>query len=269
MKKQIIAVAAAGAAVLTLGTAGGAVAGSLVTSHDIKDNTVRSIDLKDAGVKRVDLSKSINRSLAKVGQDGIAGPAGTDGKDGLNGTDGQDGTNGTDGTDVDAAVLQDLRDRIDALEGNAATGHDLNTNWEKGEGATIKDANTVLLDSREQGYAYASIKNLDLLIDQSAVIEYTYRLDNGAHVGWGAPRLKIVVGGVAYSSVNQVNPDYGHDNGDGTFTVTAIATTLNDNNQTQVPAGTITRASLIYDYQDRGTVEFTNVVIDGQPISFK
>ncbi len=74
---------------------------------------------------------------------------------------------------------------------------------------------------------------------------------------------------MTYSSAHQINPDYGTANGDGTFTVVAKATSMNDNSATDVPEGTITRASLVYDYQDKGTVEFTNVVIDGQPISFK
>ena len=86
----------------------------------------------------------------------------------------------------------------------------------------------------------------------------------------GAPRIQIRVNGVKYSSAHQINPDYGHDNGDGTFTVKAVATTMNDNSATAEPRGVpSSRASLVYDYQDKGTVTFTNVVIDGQPISFK
>ncbi len=74
------------------------------------------------------------------------------------------------------------------------------------------------------------------------------------------------VDGVAYSSVHQINPNYGHDNGDGTSTVSAIATSLNDNSARQNPNGSITRASLIY--EGTGSIEFSNVVINGQPISF-
>lgn len=171
---------------------------------------------------------------------------------------------------MDATVLQDLRDRIDALEGNSSTGHDINTNWvvgDEGGPATIVDPNTVKLDSADQGYSYASIKNLDLQVEAATVIEYTYRLSEGAVPAAGAPRLKIVIDGVAYSSVHQINPNYGHDNGDGTFTVSAIATSLNDNSAHQNPNGSITRASLIY--EGTGSIEFSNVVIDGQPISFK
>ena len=71
---------------------------------------------------------------------------------------------------------------------------------------------------------------------------------------------------MSYSSVNQINPDYGHDNGDGTYTVDAVMTVLTDNTQGHNPRGTITRASLIH--EGVGSVEFTNVSIDGQPISF-
>jgi hypothetical protein len=251
INRKTLAIAGSAVALVALGSTGTAVAGSLIGSSDIQDNSIRSVDIKDGSVKRADLSNPINRALAKIGKDGV------NGKDGKN------------GTDVDAAVLQDLRDRIDTLEGNGATGHDINTNWVVGEDggpATIVDATTVRLDSADQGYSYASIKNLDLQAEASTVIQYTYRLSDGAVPAAGAPRLKIVIGGVSYSSVHQINPNYGTQNPDGSFTVSVIATSLN-NLATPNPNGSITRSSLIY--EGTGSIEFTNVKIDGQQISFK
>ncbi len=246
INRKTLAIAGAAVALVALGSTGTAVAGGLIGSSDIQDDSIRSVDIKDGKVKYADMSLKLQKMLA------------------------QHATNGKNGTDVDPAVLQDLRDRIHALEGTDATGHDINTNWVVGEDggpATIVDANTVRLDSADQGYSYASIKNLDLQAEASTVIEYTYRLSDGAVAAAGAPRLKIVIGGVSYSSVHQINPNYGTQNPDGSFTVSVVATSLNNNSANQNPNGSITRSSLIY--EGTGSIEFTNVKIDGQQISFK
>lgn len=246
INRKTLAIAGAAVALVALGSTGTAVAGGLIGSSDIEDGSIRSVDIKDGKVKFADLSPKLQKMLA------------------------QHATNGKNGTDVDPAVLQDLRDRIHALEGTDATGHDINTNWVVGEDggpATIVDANTVRLDSADQGYSYASIKNLDLQAEASTVIQYTYRLSDGAVPAAGAPRLKIVIGGVSYSSVHQINPNYGTQNPDGSFTVSVIATSLNNNSANQNPNGTITRSSLIY--EGTGSIQFTDVTIDGQQISFK
>jgi hypothetical protein len=251
--RKALALAGAAAALVALGSTGTAVAGSLIGSADIQDGSIRSVDIMNGKVKIHDLSP---KAVAKL-----------QGQDGKNGINGKDGVNGK---DADMSVVQALQARVAALETNAGNGSDVNINWANGLGATIVDANTVVLDSRNaQGYAVASIPNLDLPVSKSTVIEFTYKLDNGAAIGWGAPRIQIRINGVTYSSAHQINPDYGHDNGDGTFTVQAVATSMNDNSATANPEGTITRASLVYDYQAKGTVTFTNVVIGGQPISFQ
>jgi hypothetical protein len=239
LSNRITAVAAGSVLVVGLG-ASGAVAGNLIGSSDIRDGGVHRVDLDNKAT-----GKQVNGLVGQVNalESELAGSE----------------------SDVTS-----LEDRIAALEGAAATGADINTNWEDGLGATIVDANTTVLDSRsDEGYAYSTIRNLDLPINKGAVIEFTYKLENGAEANWGAPRVQIRVNGVTYSSAHQINPDYGVENADGTFTVTAVATSMNDNSATQVPEGPITRASLVYDYVAKGTVTFTHLVIDGQPISFQ
>ncbi len=232
--KNVAVLSTAGViAALALG-AGGAYAATQIGSAGITNDSVRSIDVKDQTLRVRDLRPgAVTRLQGK-------------------------------GTDTSA-----LEARIADLEANAANGSDINTNWANGVGATIVDANTVELDSRNDGYAFASIPNLDLPISKGAEIEFTYRLAEGATAGLGAPRIQIRINGVTYSSAHQINPDYGHNNGDGTFTVKAVATTMNDNNATPNPEGTVGRTSVVYDNLDKGTVTFTNVVINGQPISFK
>ncbi len=173
--KNVAVLSTAGViAALALG-AGGAYAANQIGSAGIKNDSVRSIDVKDQTLRVRDLRPgAVTRLQGK-------------------------------GTDTSA-----LEARIADLEANAANGSDINTNWANGLGATIVDANTVELDSRnDDGYAFASIDNLDLPISEGAEIEFTYRLDNGAAFGWGAPRIQFYVNGVKYSSAHQVTPEYG------------------------------------------------------------
>jgi hypothetical protein len=92
--KKPAAVAAGVVAVFAIGT-GGAVAGNLVTSADIKDDTIRSKDIADGTVRIGDL-----RSGAISELKGKTGPAGTNGTNGINGTNGKNGTNGVSGYEV-------------------------------------------------------------------------------------------------------------------------------------------------------------------------
>ncbi|MGH3362766.1 MAG: hypothetical protein ACRDOM_09955, partial [Nocardioides sp.] len=215
--------------------------------------SIRSIDLNNDGVNLVDLDNNVRERINNQASD-----------------------NRVDGIED---RLADLEDRVAALETAAAAG--INTNWVAGAGATIVNANTVVLDSRntvndpttswdDANTSEASIDDLNLPVRAGSKIQFTYELANGAAPGWGAPRVQIVVDGVRYSSAHQINPDYGTENADGTFTVRAVATSMNDNSATQVPVGSVTRAVLAYDNVPApGTVEFTNLSIDGQPISFK
>src|SRR5262245_10563304 len=76
-KRTIIATIVAAAAIAVSGTTG-AVAGSLVTSKDIKDGTIVSADVADGKIYKRDLSSAINEQLAakatngKDGKDGVA-----------------------------------------------------------------------------------------------------------------------------------------------------------------------------------------------------
>ncbi len=254
MKFRNVAFASTAAVIAAVAIGSGAAqATSLITGKDVKDGSIH----------RVDLGAGINHRLDRVATSGAQGAQG------VQGPKGDQGPKGEPGKDADPSVLQHLSDRISALESDANNGHDINTNWLPGEDggpATIANPNAVVLDAADQGYSYASIKNLDLYVEADAHIQYTYRLTDGATAAAGSPRLKVVINGVSYSSVNQINPDYGHDNGDGTYTVDAVMTVLTDNSQGHNPRGTITRASLIH--EGIGSVEFTSVSIDGQPISF-
>jgi hypothetical protein len=223
----------------------GAYAAGQIGSAGIADNSVRSVDIKDGTLSLKDLRPHAVTRLQRK------------------------------------AVTQALQDRVAQLEADAADGSDINTNWTPGPGATIESPNSVELNASDtpddpstpwddSHTSFASIKNLDLPVQSEAVIEFTYKLDNGAAAHLGSPRIQIRINGVTYSSAHQVTPDNGNDNGDGTFTVQAVATSLHDNSAHKNPEGTITRASLVYDNQPApGTVTFTHVVIDGQPISFQ
>ena len=78
-------VACASILVLAAG-GGGAVAGSLITSKDIKDKSIKKVDLaknsvvstkvKDGTLKLKDLDKKANDKINKGGPQGPAGPAG-------------------------------------------------------------------------------------------------------------------------------------------------------------------------------------------------
>src|SRR4051812_21707181 len=78
--KLILGGSIATAAILA-STVGGATAGSLITSHQIKDGAVH----------RVDLSKGVQAKLDKVGTAGVNGTNGADGKNGNDGANGSDG----------------------------------------------------------------------------------------------------------------------------------------------------------------------------------
>jgi len=86
-KRKIIGGGIAAAAVISLSMAGGAVAGSLVTSADIKDHTIKSVDLKPGLVEKFS-------QPGPAGQDGAAGPQGPKGEAGPAGPQGPAGPAG-------------------------------------------------------------------------------------------------------------------------------------------------------------------------------
>ena len=64
--KRVLPVLGIAVACLLLGSAGGAVAGRLVTSADIKDGTVRSVDLDNHSVQPVDLGRKVTGRLGAL-----------------------------------------------------------------------------------------------------------------------------------------------------------------------------------------------------------
>ncbi len=197
MRNSRITAVAIGAAVLVGASSFGAVAAKLVTSEDIKNQTIRSVDIGAGEVGRSELAD--NAVTGRQVKDGslyakafsdtaLEALKGNTGAQGPKGDTGAQGPKGETGADADMSVVNGLAARVEALEAAMANGSDLNTNWVDGLGATIVNANTVLLDSRsDDGYSFATIKNLDLPIQKGAVIEFTYRLANGAAAGWEHP----------------------------------------------------------------------------------
>lgn len=86
--RSALTTAAFGVVVL-LAFSGGAVAGDLVDSGDIRNNSVRSADIKDGTLNTVDLSEGAQSDLA-----GPAGPAGPPGPAGAQGPRGETGSVG-------------------------------------------------------------------------------------------------------------------------------------------------------------------------------
>ena len=83
------------ASILAIAAGGGAVAGSLITSADIKDKTIKKVDLaknavvtkkvKDGTLKLKDLDKATQDAIAQGGPQGPAGPPGATGPQGPKG----------------------------------------------------------------------------------------------------------------------------------------------------------------------------------------
>jgi hypothetical protein len=80
------------AVALIVASMSGAVAGSLITSKQIKDNTIKSKDVHDGTLQVVDFSPEATASLQ-----GPAGPPGPTGPQGLPGEKGQQGLQGEKG----------------------------------------------------------------------------------------------------------------------------------------------------------------------------
>lgn len=80
---------------LVIASTGGAVAGGLITSKQIKDNTIKSKDVHDGTLTVADLSSDTVTSLkGATGPQGPAGPAGPTGQTGPKGADGAPGVSG-------------------------------------------------------------------------------------------------------------------------------------------------------------------------------
>jgi len=234
LSNRITAVVAGSVLVVGLG-ATGAVAGDLIGSGDIRDGGVHSVDL-GAGIQaRID-------NKATDGQvNGLAGRV----------------------ADLEAQLsdsesdVSSLEERLAALESQDASG--VNTNWVANDGAQILDANTVKVQNA--GTAAGSsveILNLDLPVQATKTVEFTYELADGATYGGGSPRVFIEVNG-SYLNTFDANPeDAGTENADGSFTKTWT-----------IPVnGRVGNAGVVQD-SGVGSITVSNLVISGQPISFQ
>lgn len=138
MKNKIVLAAAAVVGVVAL-TSGGAVAGALITSADIKDNTVQSRDLKDGkGVGEADLKPGLAAKVNAVGsgEQGPAGPKGDTGAQGPAGPAGAQGPKGDAGergpkgdAGADGADGADGQDGADGTSNPSAAGAGYDTTW--------------------------------------------------------------------------------------------------------------------------------------------
>jgi len=90
--KKFLTVTAVAATALVLGTTGGAVAGSLITSADIKNGTIQSVDVENGELRSRDILDDgvKEKDLAYAVQNKINHPAGLDGAPGVDGQDGAD-----------------------------------------------------------------------------------------------------------------------------------------------------------------------------------
>jgi len=209
----------AGSALVVAVGASGAVAGDLIGSKDIRNGGVHSADLGQGLQDRIQNKATDSR---------------------VNGLQDR---------------VSELEARITALEAQDASG--VNTNWVANAGSTVVDAGTVTLTGPTP--TSVEILNLDLPVDATKTVEFTYSLADGATYGGGAPRVFIEVGG-DYINTNDADPNNaGEDNGDGTFTKSVV---IGKN-------GRVGAAGVVYDSGNPGSVTVTDLVISGHPVSFQ
>jgi hypothetical protein len=204
--------------------AGSAVLVAVGATGAVAGNLIGSADIRDGGVHRVDLGDGINARIANKA------------------TDGQ---------------VSDLEDRIAKLEAQDASG--INTNWVANAGAHIIDASTVTVQNAgTEAGSSVEIANLDLPVQATKTVEFTYELADGATYGGGSPRVFLEVNGT-YLNTFDANPeDAGTANDDGSFTKSWT-----------IPVnGRVGNAGVVQD-SGVGSITVRNLVISGQPISFQ
>ena len=259
-KKSILAATAITAGLFLAGTTGAA-AGSLITSAQIKNQTIRSVDIAAGGVgtseirngtiRVADLSQSLKDYIdAHAGKDGATGPAGPVGAEGPAGPAGAEGPAGPAGPAGPEGPA-----------GPAGSDTGARTDWVAGPGTQIVDAHTVKLTLAEGNSAGVSVEteNLNLPVQATKKVVFTYELANGAKYTAGAPRVFWEIDGTYYNTNDSDPSDAGVNNGDGTFTKTAV-----------IPAnGRVGNAGIAYDNSIPGTVTVTNLMISGTAVNFK
>ncbi|HEX5860321.1 MAG TPA: hypothetical protein VFY58_00670 [Nocardioides sp.] len=220
LKHRITAVLAGSALVVGVG-ATGAVAGNLIGSADIRDGGVHRVDLGDAVNARID-NKATDREVTSL-----------------------------------TAQVTALQAQVAALEAQDASG--VNTDWVANEGAQIIDAATVKVQNAGTvAGSSVEILNLDLPVQATKTVEFTYELADGAVYGGGAPRVFLEIDGTYYNTFDADPSDAGVENSDGSFTKTWT-----------IPVnGRVGNAGVVQD-AGAGSITVRDLVISGQAISFQ
>lgn len=215
---------ATGATIIALAGSTGAVAANLVNSADIRDNSIRTVDVRDGSLRVTDLNGATRRSFNNSGV---------------------------------IAEINDLQTRLAELESEDASG--VNTNWVAGDGATIDGKNSVTV--KNEGTPTGSsveILNLNLPVQATKTIEFTYEAVDGAVYGGGSPRVFIEIDGVYLNTHDAEPADAGVPNGDGTFTKSWTIPTN----------GRVGNAGVVMD-SGAGSFTITDLVISGHAVSFQ
>ena len=284
MNRSIIVKGAVVAAGLVAVSGVSATAASQITASGLATGAANHRVIQDGSVRQSDMSTWVNHLLHEAGPVGPAGPQGDVGPAG------PQGPKGDPGTPADPSQINQLQDQIDTL-GQQVSALGGQIDWNLGNGAWTVDngvghvtgkrsADLVLIctdpshtgtcvgDNDTKGGSSISNDQVTLPYIKGQTVSFTYALDNGAAQGWGAPRAVVLIDGTWYSTVGNVHPDYGTDNGDGTFTETAVPVTGN----TEKPAGDgiITAVAVVYDNLPApGTVHISDLDVAGHQLNFQ
>lgn len=228
-RNTIVLLASAGMLTVGLG-ATGAVAAGKIGSNDIINNSIRSADVRDGTIRYRDLHTSL--------------------KDRFTGLQSQ--------IDSLEGQVDNLEARVADLE-NSSTTADWNTN----PGATIVNDTTASLTIADGGATSIETNNLNVPVQAGDVISFHIELQNGATCTAGAPRMFVEIAGTFYNSYDDQTGCAGDTAPSGTNTQDGTVTFT-------VPVnGRIGQAGFVYDNGIAGTVVFSNVTIDGNPVEFQ
>ena len=183
---------------------GTAVAGSLITSNNIKDGTIQTQDVGAGEITMSRLSPGVRAALAKAGQPGKDGVNGTNGVNGAAGAKGHDGANGSNGVSG-----KDGKDGSNGRDGVGTLPHGFNvtsnlvgltTNGvEFGPFANGGSQAGSLRYTGMNGVKLSDIENLT----------YTAKWNSNEQIDVGVPYLRVFVDGksIIFSPNTQPNKD--------------------------------------------------------------
>lgn len=240
---RLAAIVAIVISLLLLGGVGGAVAGDLIDGKDIQNNSLSGKDVRNGSIKLKDLSPEVRKALL---QQALPGKDGVNGTNGLNGATGATGATGPQGPQGPAGASSD-------------DDSDVNTNWNAKAGATIIDDRTVRLSNvGTPAGASVEIENLNLAVQATKKVQFTYELLDGAIYNGGSPRVFLEINGTFVNTFDNDPSKPGVDNGDGTFTK-IFELPIN---------GRVGAAGVVVD-SGVGSVVVTNLTYDGTTLSFR